>query len=178
MASFESSFKQLLKSSVDKARNELECLAKDVAMETIEPGIEEVSMDVSPSGRGVKVDSGIERVKSESASTSNTITNTSSSSAGASTSNSRIQPTNEVQAEPSCDFIEPGVSDPTFPRFCLEALVMVVEYLEGMQSRLFTAQLHNEVGLSSLSLSLSLYLSISLSVTRFHFSSRILYSSI
>lgn len=37
------------------------------------------------------------------------------------------------------------VNDPTFPAYCLEALLVVVEYLEGMQSRLITAQLHNEV---------------------------------
>lgn len=37
------------------------------------------------------------------------------------------------------------VNDPTFPAYCLEALLGVVEYLEGMRSRLITAQLHNEV---------------------------------
>ncbi len=37
------------------------------------------------------------------------------------------------------------VNDPTFPAYSLEALLNVLEYLEGMQSRLIIAQLHNEV---------------------------------
>ena len=52
-----------------------------------------------------------------------------------------VEVTNQNGAEQSCD-----MNNPTFPGYCVMALLTVVEYLEGMQQRLLTAQLHNEVG--------------------------------
>ncbi len=43
------------------------------------------------------------------------------------------------------EMLSHDTNDPQFPAYCLEVLLSVVEYLEGMQSRLITAQLHNEV---------------------------------
>ena len=39
-----------------------------------------------------------------------------------------------------------GVYDPPFPRMAYQALQRVIEYIDGMQTRLFTARLHTEVG--------------------------------
>ena len=38
-----------------------------------------------------------------------------------------------------------GVYDPPFPRVAYQALQRVIEYIDGMQTRLFTARLHTEV---------------------------------
>ena len=43
------------------------------------------------------------------------------------------------------EMLSHDMNDPQYPAYCLEALLCVVECLEGMQSRLITAQLHNEV---------------------------------
>ena len=39
-----------------------------------------------------------------------------------------------------------GVYDPPFPSMAYQALQGVIEYIDGMQTRLFTARLHTEVG--------------------------------
>ena len=38
-----------------------------------------------------------------------------------------------------------GVYDPPFPTMAYHALQRVIEYIDGMQTRLFTARLHTEV---------------------------------